>query len=249
MHRFFLPEGCVVRDTVAIPGSLAHRLRDVLRLGAGDHIVVLDNTGWEYEVELTAVRRERAEGVVVGKGTAAGEPACRVVLYQALLKGSSFESVLQKCTEIGVSAFVPMSCDRCVALEPGGNRVDRWQKVILEAAQQSRRGKLPALHPVADFRHACRSPGGISVLLWEAEEDRGFKGVLSQLMASEAPDEVNILVGPEGGFSPEEVDFARGCGVAVVGMGPRILRAETAGPVAAAVVLYELGEIGGGKTD
>ena len=249
MHRFFLPEDRAIQDTVAISGSLAHRLHNVLRLGAGDRIVVLDNSGWEYEVELKAVHQDMAEGTVIGKALSAGEPACKITLYQALLKGSSFEVVLQKCTEIGVSSFVPVVCDRCVAVSPGSSRVDRWRKVILEAAQQSRRGKLALLHPAAQFQQACESAGGVSVLLWEGEESRGFKGVLRELLASGPPDEVNIFVGPEGGFTSEEVDIARGCGIAVAGMGHRILRAQTAGLVAAAIAFYELGEIGGGVAD
>ncbi|MEE8373789.1 MAG: RsmE family RNA methyltransferase [Dehalococcoidia bacterium] len=249
MHRFFLPEDQAIQDTVAISGSLAHKLRNVLRLGAGDRIIVLDNSGWEYEVELKAVHQDTAEGTVIGKTMSAGEPASRITLHQALLKGSSFEIVLQKCTEIGVSAFVPTICDRCVAVSPGSSRVDRWRKVILEAAQQSRRGKLPVLRPPDQFRRACESAGGVSVLLWEGEESRGFKSVLREVLATGPPDEVNIFVGPEGGFTPEEVDIARGFGIAVAGMGHRILRAQTAGLVAAAITFYELGEIGGGVTD
>jgi 16S rRNA (uracil1498-N3)-methyltransferase len=86
------------------------------------------------------------------------------------------------------------------------------------------------------------------VLLWE-EESRGLKSVLRELLASDSPAEVNIFVGPEGGFAPDEVEIARGRGIAIAGMGHRILRAQTAGPVAAAIALYELGEIGGGPTN
>ena len=246
MHRFFVTGDCFSQDAVAIPRHLAHRLRDVLRLSTGDRITVLDNTGWEYEVELRSVRRDGAEGRVVGRSQSAGEPSCRVTLFQALLKGGGFESVLQKCTEVGASAFVPLVCDRCVAERPGDSRIDRWRKVILEAAQQSRRGKLPVLHPVADFSEVCRSMAHDSVLLWEGEESRGFKDALSDLAAEGFPRQIGILIGPEGGFTDQEVDTACSCGIVSVGMGPRILRAETAGPVAVAVALYELGELGSG---
>lgn len=248
MHRFFLPQDWITRNAVIITGSLVHRLRNVLRLGAGEHIIVLDDSGWEYEVELRAVHDEKVEGVVVNRAFSVGEPRTRITLYQALLKGSSFELVLQKCTEIGVSSFVPIVCERCVAIKPSSKRLDRWQKVILEAAQQSRRGKLPVLHPVSQLKEACESVGGISLILWEGEYGRGFKDVLGSISASENSHEINIFVGPEGGFSPREVDFARSGGVVPVGMGRRIMRAETAGLVAATVALYELGDLDSGQS-
>lgn len=244
MHRFFLPGDCITQSTVVISGRLLHRLRNVLRLGAGDHIVILDNSGWEYEVELRAVGGG-LEGVIIHKAVAAGEPRTKITLYQALIKGSNFELILQKCTEIGVTGFVPMVCERCVAGEPDSNRLGRWQRIILEAAQQSRRGKLPVLRNVLRFREACESATGVSLLPWEGEKVRGIGGVLRSLPKTENATEVSIFVGPEGGFSAQEEEFARSCGIRPVSLGNRILRAETAGLVAAAVTLYEFGELNG----
>jgi 16S rRNA (uracil1498-N3)-methyltransferase len=213
----------------------------VLRLKKGDHIVVLDDTGWEYDVELSAISQERIEGKVTGKALASGEPRTRIILYQALLKGSSFELVLQKCTEIGVAGFVPVISGRCVAGEPAGSRITRWQDIILEAAQQSRRGRLPVLHDVVSFRGACDSVEGISFLPWEGEHEKGIRDVLLGISNSDSVPEINIFIGPEGGFSGEEVDYARSRGITPVSLGGRILKAETAGLVAGALTLYELG--------
>ncbi len=245
MHRLFLSEDCIAENTVAITGSLIHRLRNVLRLGAGDHIVVLDNSGWEYEVELRTTGRNRLEGVVTNKALAAGEPRTRITLYQALLKGSSFEMVLQKCTEIGVMSFVPMVCERCVAGEPTSNRLSRWGNIIVEAAQQSRRGKLPVLHSLVQFKEACEIGAGASILPWEGEGVRGVGDVLRSLPRAEDAPEISIFVGPEGGFSVGEVQYAQSWGITPVSLGKRILRAETAGLVAATVTLYEFGELDG----
>lgn len=247
MHRFFLPQNCITQSSVVVAGKLAHRLRNVLRLGTGDRIIILDNSGWEYEVEIRAMSGGKLEGAIISRAPAAGEPRTRITLYQALLKGSNFELVLQKCTEIGVTGFVPMVCERCVAAEPTGSRLGRWQSIILEAAQQSRRGKLPVLHNVVQFREACESATGVSLLPWEEEKVRGIGAALEGLPKTENTHEVSIFVGPEGGFSPHEVDFARSCGIEPVSLGSRILRAETAGLVAAAVTLYEFGELGGGS--
>jgi 16S rRNA (uracil1498-N3)-methyltransferase len=192
------------------------------------------------------VNGSKVEGVVISKYIAAGEPRTRITLYQALLKGSNFEVVLQKCTEIGVTDFVPLVCERCVAGEPNSKRLSRWRSIILEAAEQSRRGKLPVVHNVSRFNEACQSGSGTSLLPWEGEKVRGIGDVLRSRSKTENTPEVSIYVGPEGGFSPREVEFARSCGIVPVSLGRRILRAETAGLVAAAVTLYEFGELDGG---
>jgi len=243
MHRFFLPEDCIEGHTVAIPGSLVHRLRRVLRLSVGDCIVVLDNSGWEFEVELVKTGRGRLEGVVRGKAQAEGEPSTGITLYQALLKGHSFDLVLKKCTEIGVAGFVPMICERCVAGEPAGSRLDRWRSIILEAAQQSRRGRLPVLHDIMSFENACKTAAGTAILPWEGESARGIGSVLGDLPKTKGEHGISIFIGPEGGFSAREVELAGNYGITPVSLGRRILRAETAGVVAAAVTLYEFGEL------
>ena len=244
MHRFFVPGDCILQDSVVIDGRLVHRLRSVLRLGAGDHVVVLDNTGWEYEVELGAARGGRVEGRIVARSLSTAEPRTRITLYQALLKGNSFEVVLQKCTEIGVGAFVPVICERCVADAPAEGRTVRWQTIILEAAQQSRRGRLPELHPAIAFHDACRSSEGVALLPWEQEGAQAVRAALRAFVKRETPSDVSIFIGPEGGFSTPEAEFARSEGILPVSLGSRILRAETAGLVASSLVLYEFDDLG-----
>lgn len=242
MHRFFLPPGCIAQDKVFVTGKIVHRILHVLRLKKGERIIALDNTGWEYEVELAKINREGIEGVVVDKAPSAGEPRTRITLYQALLKGSSFELVLQKCTGIGVAGFTPIICERCVAGEPAVTRLSRWEDIILEAAQQSRRGKLPILHDIMSFREACDSVEGLSILPWEGEGNIGIKEALRSMPRSDDTYRINIFIGPEGGFSTPEVEYTRNHNIMPVSLGSRILRAETAGLVTAAIVLYELDE-------
>jgi 16S rRNA (uracil1498-N3)-methyltransferase len=245
MHRFFISPDCIAEGTVAIDGKLVHQIRNVLRLGAGDHITVLDNSGWEYEVELQKVVSNKVEGSVISKSLAVAEPGTKIILYQALLKGSNFEFVLQKCTEIGVAGFVPVICDRCVAGEPDGKRLGRWRSIITEAAEQSRRGDLPILHNAISFTEACKSANGISLLPWEGEKVKGIRDFLRTHTKTGNVTAFSIFVGPEGGFSPYEVEFAQSSGIIPVSLGRRILRAETAGIVAAAVTLYECGDLNG----
>jgi len=248
MHRFFIPPEWIDQEKVVITGKLVHQLRNVLRLRSGDRIVVLDNTGWEYEIALKRVARGYVEGVVRGVRSAV-EPNTKITLYQALLKGVKFEFILQKCTELGVSGFVPMVCERCVARSPKDKRVERWQRIIVEAAEQSGRGMLPTLEPALLFQKACGSAMGFSLLAWEGEQASRLRAALrseiyrQKIISTKNPLSVNLFIGPEGGFSPFEVEFAQGCGIVPISLGSRVLRAETAGLVAATAILYECGDL------
>jgi len=245
MHRFFVPPQWIVQDRVVIKGKQVHQLRNVLRMAKGDRILVLDNSGWQYEVELRSVEREQVEGIVRDKSLSLSEPGTEIILYQALLKGEKFEFILQKGTELGISSFVPVVCERCVtglAEDVGDKKLSRWQRIIAEAAEQSRRGKLPLLEPVLPFEQACQSAVGLSLLAWEGEQTLGLRAVLRGQKAKDISS-VNLFTGPEGGFSPADVEFARSCGIVPVTLGGRVLRAETAGLVAATAVLYEFGDL------
>jgi len=248
MHRFFIPPEWIDQEKVVITGRLVHQLRNVLRLRGGDRIFVLDNTGWEYEVALEMVTRGYVEGVVQGK-RAVVEPSAKVTLYQALLKGDKFEFILQKCTELGVCGFVPILCERCVVGHLTKKRVERWQRIIIEAAEQSRQGKFPTLEPDVLFEQACQSAIGFSLLAWEGEEASGLRATLrneiyrQKIISANKPLSINLFIGPEGGFSYTEVEYAQGCGILPITLGSRVLRAETAGLVAATAILYECGDL------
>jgi 16S rRNA (uracil1498-N3)-methyltransferase len=238
MQRFFINPQCIERNSVVLKGDLIHQIRDVLRLQSGDHIAVLDNSGWEYDVVLERVAKEQATGVICGKREIA-EPNVKITLYQALIKSDKFEFVLQKGTEIGISAFVPTICERCVAKQPGAKKQERWEKVIIEAAEQCGRGKLPTLQPSASFSDACRAVYGTSIIAGIGADS----AKLSDVLCANKSMAINLFIGPEGGFTTDEEEFARSCGVCKVALGPRTLRAETAGLAASAAIMYEYGEL------
>jgi 16S rRNA (uracil1498-N3)-methyltransferase len=248
MHRFFVPPETVAQDSVRITGALAHQMRVVLRLRPGEQVVLLDNSGWEYQVTVTAVESAEVRGEVRGRSVRASEPRTKITLYQAVLKGERFEWALQKGTEIGVSEFVPVIASRCIVQNLGdaGAKYARWQRVILEAAEQCGRAKLPALLPAVMFPAACEragAMGGLALIPWEGETAFTLKWMLRP-EAGERPFSVSLFIGPEGGFSADEVALAGSYGVRTVTLGPRILRAETAGLVAASAILYEMGDLG-----
>lgn len=245
MHRFFVSREAFGEDEVILPPSVAHQLRNVLRMAPGGRIVVLDNSGWEYEAELTEVSPQGARARILSRALSATEPRTKITLYQAFLKGQRFEFVLQKGTELGIVEFVPVISARCVvsSLEHAARKAPRWEKIIREAAEQSRRGKLPELTPALFFREAClraTRAGQLALIPWEAETTTSLRQALERLPR---PFSISLFVGPEGGFDESEIAIAREAGVVPVHLGPRILRAETAGLVAASAILFAFGDL------
>ena len=247
-HRFFIPPEWLTGNAVAIAGHQAQQIARVLRMRPGDRVVVLDDSGWEFEVQLTRVQPELARGEVVSRRPAAGEPHTRIILYQGMLKSDRFEYVLQKGTELGIVEFVPLITSRTVALDRDapGKKDPRWRLIIQEAAEQSRRGRKPTLRPAMPFAQACEEVShcsGLKLLPWEEESRDSLRGVLRAATPESKGATVHLFVGPEGGLTGNEVDMARGHGLLPVTLGRRILRAETAGVVAAAAILYEWGDL------
>jgi 16S rRNA (uracil1498-N3)-methyltransferase len=253
MHRFFLPPSWVQGNKVTVTGPQAHQIARVLRMRTGDVIVVLDNSGWEIETRLTAVDRSLVEGEVLHRRLAGGEPRIKISIYQGMLKSNRFEFVLQKCTELGVVEFVPVISDRCVIsdLDAVDRKRHRWEWIIQEASEQSRRARKPALRSPMLFLQACevaRHSRALSLLPWEGEDQVTLSEVLRNAPAGFEdrwpPLSVGLFIGPEGGFTGDEAVTAQRYGIVPVTLGARILRSETAGLVAAAAILYEAGDLG-----
>jgi 16S rRNA (uracil1498-N3)-methyltransferase len=259
MHRFFISPSWVQGNEVIITGPQAHQISRVLRMRSGDSLIVLDDSGWEIEVRLLSVDRAEVKGEVEHRRLASGEPRTKITLYQAMLKSNRFEFVLQKATELGVIEFIPTITNRCVIsdLDVVERKYRRWEWIVQEAAEQCRRGRKPPLRPVVLFPQACEQAsrsGGLSVIPWEEENASSLRTLLRKPPADQAqggeagqswpPLTINLFVGPEGGFAPDEIDLARRYGLVPVTLGPRILRAETAGVAAVTAMLYELGDLG-----
>jgi 16S rRNA (uracil1498-N3)-methyltransferase len=243
MQRFFIPKDWIQQDTVTITGEPLRQIGYVLRLKPTDRIIVLDNSGWEFEVEIERITKEQALGKVITKEPGQGEPRVKITLYQALLKSDKFELVLQKGVELGVSSFVPFISERCISRKESAAKIERWGKIIQEAAEQSERVVMPVLHPLISFEGACRSVKSPALMLWEEEKSESLKQTLQNPPFKNATG-ISLFIGPEGGFPESEKELARQNGIAVASLGKRILRAETAGLAAVSAILYETGEMG-----
>jgi 16S rRNA (uracil1498-N3)-methyltransferase len=242
MHRFFVaPELVQQLDAeIPLPKELAHQLRDVLHLQVGEQVALLDNSGHEILASIASVSKGAVAVQLVERRAGKNESPVRIILCQGLLKSARFEWVLEKGTELGVSVFSPILCRRSQAgLEDAGtSKMQRWQRIITEAAEQSGRARLPALLPIRPLMHALNDipPGALAFMPWE--EERAL--MLRDALKSSPSSTVIIFIGPEGGLTADEVNQARRYGTQVVSLGARILRAETAGLAAVANVMYEL---------
>jgi len=226
-----------------------HQIRNVLRMRPGDHIEVLDNEGWEYEVSLDYVGKTHVSGKVVAKRVVANEPGVRITLFQSLVKRERFEWILQKGSEMGVSRIVPVFTQRALPQEKKGitpGKISRWKRIITEAAEQSGRGRIPELRSAISYTEAIDrfDENQLALIPWEEASEPDLRTVLAErLGVSQKPDSIAVFIGPEGGFALEEIKYARDRGLIPITLGPRILRTETAAVVAIALILYELGEL------
>src|SRR5438270_3168372 len=263
MHRFFVAPALLAHPAttgnplITLPDRLAHQLRDVLRLGIGEQLVLLDNSGDEVLASVTKCNRASVEVQVLDRRAGKSESPVRIILCQGLLKSARFEWVLEKGTELGVAVFAPILCRRSMAgLEDAGpSKIQRWQRIIQEAAEQCGRSRLPELLPIRPLMHALNDipAGALALMPWEEEQERSLHDALVDVGPKDVGPkdpwprrarplqaqtiDVVLFIGPEGGLMAEEVKLAQHYGVQVVTLGTRILRAETAALAAVANVM------------
>lgn len=232
MHRFFTDQS-IQSDTIHITDreQISHISR-VLRLRAGDRCIVFDGTGTECECELVQSSKDEIVLLVIERRACITESRRSVTLYTSILKGDHFELVLQKATEVGVRSIVPIITDRTIVRGLTAPKRERYTHIIREATEQCGGCVIPALHNAMSFAEALSVATGSRILLYEGTR------------TSRAPDEylpvgdtVSVVIGPEGGFTDDEVLSAKEAGFSIASLGPRILRAETAAIVACAIAV------------
>jgi 16S rRNA (uracil1498-N3)-methyltransferase len=251
MHRFFVAPALLAHPAttgnplITLPDRLAHQVRDVLRLGIGEQLMLLDNSGDEVLASVTKSNRASVEVQVLDRRAGKSESPVRIILCQGLLKSARFEWVLEKGTELGVAVFAPILCRRSMAglEDTGSSKQQRWQRIIQEAAEQCGRSRLPELLPARPLMHALNDilPGALALMPWEEEHGQTLREALVPALNRGDPQPVTVVlfIGPEGGLMVEEVTLAQRYGVQVVSLGQRILRAETAALATIANVMYE----------
>lgn len=242
MPRFF-EEGlrATVGENIVLTGENSRHMAGSLRMKPGEEIILCDNAGSDYRLVLRKIEKEAVTAEVLEKMPVSSEPAIEICIYQCIPKLDKLETIIQKCTELGVTEFVPVKSSRCIAKLDEKSRekkLQRYRKIALEAAKQSGRGKIPLVGEPQDFKAALQSAVQTGDTLFCYEKGgRPLQGLLENCTPR-----LNLFIGPEGGFSEEEADFAARRGAVAVTLGKRILRTETAPVAVTAAILYAKGE-------
>ena len=251
MHRFFVEPDQIVGDLISIEGPDAHHIADVLRLSPGDPIIVCDGEGYEYQGDIIRYTKDEVTVQVLSVRKSVSESPIRIILAQGMpKKPETLELVIQKATELGVARVVPLITERAVVRlkeERLEKRLSRWNRIALEAAKQSQRAKVPTVDSPLNLTEFLETipRDAFCLMPWEMEKSTGIKKALDWELNNRFARTVVVLIGPEGGFSEQEIDIACRAGAVPVSMGPRILRTETAGITALGIIQYELGDLGG----
>jgi 16S rRNA (uracil1498-N3)-methyltransferase len=237
MRRFFCDN--ITTTTATITGDDAHHISRVLRMKAGDALSLCDGAGNEYDAVITSVSPEAVVCQINEQHTSEAESPVKVTLFQCLPKTGKMELIVQKCTELGVFAVVPVFSARCV-VQPGKDydkKRERYNRVALEAAKQSRRAMVPQVLPLIELKKIDVKSFDLFLIAYEDENTVSLK---QALRAASAPQTIALLIGPEGGLEESEVSQLVAAGAKSVSLGKRILRTETAGMAMLAQTLYEV---------
>lgn len=230
LQRFFIEAGNIAGNQVIVSDrEILNQIKRVLRLRVGERVIFLDGTGKEYESEIIKLNPESLKAEVLASAENRNEPELKITICQALCKKDKFEWILQKGTEVGVSDFIPVLAGRS---EKTGLNFERAEKILKEAAEQSERGVLPKLSETQKFEDVLKSVKGEKIFL-----DKSGTLIKDFLLSSVAGQMLNVFIGPEGGWTDEELALAKQSGAKIISLGARVLRTETAGLVAAAILL------------
>ena len=247
MARLFIDPAKLADEVVVLVDEDHRYLTRVLRLGAGDHVVLFDGKSVEAEARIMRVGPRALELKIESRRPVAAIERPLVTVVQALGKGDKLDYVVQKATELGAARIIPVTTTRAVSrLDAGAMRTlskqARWQKIAREAARQSGRLDVPEVEAVTALTTALKATpkDALKLMLWEGARQTSLRTQLPE----NPPQQIVIAIGPEGGFTVEEVEAARAVGFEPVGLGPRILRTETAALVALAILGYALGDLG-----
>ena len=247
MRYFFIESKALQKPIVVIEGSEVRHIKNVLRLKHGDKIRLFDGQGFEYEASIQRFFTDRVEIKILRKFPGRTESPVQIGLAQALLKEKKMDRLLRHLCELGVTRWIPFISEHSVP-RPGEKRLsartERWNKIAKASCKQSQRSKLPEIiktlsfEDVLDYGQSC----DLKIVFYE-NESATLKSLIEP-SAPSAPRKILLILGPEGGFSDQEIGNARAAGCVVAGLGSRILRAETAAIAACTLTQFLFGDMG-----
>lgn len=239
MTRLFCDFPLAIGENIELPKDAARHIM-VLRLSAGDTLTLFNGLGGEYQARITRIDRQRVTTEIVSHSSREAELPYRITLAQGIPEATKMNWIIEKSVELGVSDIIPLAAQRSVVRldkDRAEKRLSRWQAIAISAAQQCGRNRLPHIaSPVGTGEYLRQTTPSPRILFSPRATE-----TLSEWARHQKPQNITLLIGPEGGFSPEEENMAEQQGVTFLSMGPRILRTETAGlaVVAAINALWE----------
>lgn len=249
MHRFFVDTHQInsIQNRIIIENEDVKHISRVLRLKEKDKVEICDGENTEYICEIQSIDKNSVLLSIIDKKQSIKEPSIKTVLYQGVPKGDKMSFIIQKTVELGITEIIPVEMKRTVVQfgdRDKQNKIDRWKKIALEAAKQSKRGIIPAVHSPLNFDQALRhsKKNQLNIMPYENENKKGFRAVMESLNKDNI-DNIGIWIGPEGGLDEEEVAKAINNKIHLITLGPRILRTETAGFTTLSLIMYELGDL------
>ena len=249
VSRLHVDATLAIGDRIPLPETAAGHLVRVLRADIGDACVLFNGDGHDYDARITTIGKRSVEVEILAVRALDNESPLRITLLQALARGEKMDWILQKATELGVAAVIPVESERSeVKLdgERAGKRVVHWQSVIVAACEQSGRAVVPAIAPPQPMANALRglpSPPAQRLLL-DPKAGDALASLGMDVVDEHSRRELVLAIGPEGGWSPRDHALLRSAGFEGMRLGPRILRTETAGIAAIAVLQSRLGDVG-----
>lgn len=246
MRRFFIPSHSLSADSPVITGDDAGHIRNVLRLKPGDEIELIDGTGLECDARIVRLSAGKIDVSILRRRLSESRSTLRLIIAQAVLKDNKLDGIIRQITEMGIHEWIPFAAHRSVPVLDARRiraRKHRWEKIAIEALKQCRRSSLLKIADLMTY-DAMLTYGrncDIKLMFWEDESpSRPFElpdyntGSVQSVMA---------IIGPEGGFTPDEIAAARACGYTTVSLGPRILKADTAALAVSTLLQYGYGDM------
>lgn len=240
MAKFFIEKNQINGENIYINGENANHILNVLRYKIGDKIEISACDGFDYICEINNIENLNITAKIIDCFGNDSEPKTLITLYQGIPKGEKMEFLIQKCVEIGIFEIIPVNTERTIVKLSGKEekKLNRWNKISESAAKQSRRGIIPEIKNIISFKDAIEisKQNDINFIPYEKENQKSIKDFIKNFNGKK----IGIFIGPEGGFTENEIDLAIKNNIYPISLGKRILRTETAGMVTTAILLYEM---------
>ena len=247
MRHFYIDPSAATKQLVTIEGAETHHIKNVLRLKPGDQLKLFDGTGNEYLAVISSIDVDKVEVEIQHKLQSDLSAAARVMVAQAFLKEKKMDDLVRRLSELGIAGWIPFFSQRSIARPDKKRltgRVQRWKRIATEALKQCRRKNMLEISDVLTFDEVLElsKPCDLKIVFWENEATLLKRDIGTQTGISLKS--IMVMLGPEGGFTEQEIEMARQNGFVTAGLGPRILRAETATLAASTLIQYLFGDMG-----